>query len=305
MERIVERRMPDGSISRVQPFHMSFKGLEKAVLCRDDEDYGVMVKYIAVCSLRKNVIVVIYAVVSNHAHAAILAKKQQDADSFAQELKRVYSMWFSRKYRENSILRGTDAKALPLENDRHVRNALAYVPRNAQDNGYAPHDYKWSGFRAMFKNGSKPSGFRNVAFMTKRERESIMHTGDSLKKVSWTLDDAGDIVPESFCDTGYLEQVFNHDSSFFYKAIGSVNSAEMTELLVDAPRRMLPDSEFYKIAADTCATWFSQELSSVPKSKKCRLIPFLWRTRKTTVAQLARVFGMGREEVCEVLGLKR
>jgi len=303
MRRVVQRVLPDGTPAIVQPFHVSLKGLESLVLCRDDEDYGIMVKYIAICSRRKNVLIIIYAVVSNHIHAAVLARKQQDADAFAQELKRIYSMWFSNKYVEKGVLRRVDAKAIPLENDWHVRNALAYIPRNAEDNGCAPHDYKWSGFSAMFRKGAGTLGCRNVAFLTKRERESIMHTGDNLNKVSWTLDDDGDLTPESFCDVAYLEQAFNHDASYFYKAIGSVNTSEMKELLVDAPRRMLPDSEFFKLASDTCIHWFSQEIALLPKSKKCRVIPFLWRTRKTTVAQLARVFGMERDEVRDVLRL--
>ena len=30
----------------VQPFHVCLKGLEQAILCRDDEDYDTMVKVI-------------------------------------------------------------------------------------------------------------------------------------------------------------------------------------------------------------------------------------------------------------------
>lgn len=301
MRRVVERTLPDGTFGSVQPFHVSLKGLESLVLCRDDEDYGIMVKYIAICSRRKNVLVIIYAVVSNHIHAAVLARKQQDADAFAQELKRIYSMWFSNKYIEKGVLRRVDAKALPLENDWHVRNALAYIPRNAEDNGCAPHDYKWSGFSAMFRR-SFASG-RKVARLNKREKRRFMHTGDSLGDVDWELDDNGDLIPGSFCDHEYLEQVFNGDVSFFYKVLGSVNTAEMKETLEDAPRRMLSDTEFYRVVSDISLHWFSQELSTLPQVKKIRILPFIWRTRKTTVPQLARTLGLTRECVQEALKL--
>lgn len=38
--------------------------------------------------------------------------------------------------------------------------------------------------------------------------------------------------------------------------------------------------------------------------KKLRIVPYLWRTRKTTVSQLARVMGMGRDEIEKILGIQ-
>ena len=68
MLRAVVREMPDGSTRYVYPFHLSLEGLEKAIICRDEEDYDVLVKYIFLCGLKKNVIIVTYVVVSNHLH---------------------------------------------------------------------------------------------------------------------------------------------------------------------------------------------------------------------------------------------
>ena len=271
MKKVVTRKLPDGYTKCVYPFHVSMKGLENLVLCRDDEDYDAMVKHIAICSRRKNVIVVIYAVVSNHCHVAVLAAIQKEADDFAQELKRVYSMWFSNKYKHSGVMRGVDAKALLLENEWHIRNALAYIPRNSLDNGCPVHEYQWSGFRAMF-SVNKKSSRRKVSSLTKREKDSIMHTRDSLKDVTWCLDSQNRLVPESFCDTEYLEQAFNCDQAFFLKTIGGLNAAEMEEKLVDAPRRMLPDTDFRKEVNDISNRWFSCDLSALPKEKKYHII---------------------------------
>ena len=131
-----------------------------------------------------------------------------------------------------------------------------------------------------------------------------MHTRESLKDVTWLLDEKNRLIPDSFCDTAYLEQAFNEDAAFWLKTIGAVNSAEMEEKLVDGPRQMLPDSEFLKIVADTVQRWFSHDLSSLPKEKKMRIIPYLWRSRKTTVKQLARVMNMTREDVARILGIQ-
>ena len=300
MKRTVLRQMPDGSVRYVQPYHVSMEGQETVVLCRDAEDYDAMVKIICVCARRKNVIVIIYAVVSNHSHVAILAIRQEDADAFGEEIKRMYSMWFSRKYGRTGVMKKVDVKALLIDSDWYTRNALAYVPRNALDNGYNVDEYPWSGYRAMF-SGESPSG-HPVASMSKEECRLVMHTGDRLIEVPWLVDDEDRLVPKSFCDYDYLEQVFEHDQAFFLKTIGGQNSAEMRHKLIDTPRNRLTDNEFLKIAEETSQRWFSSSIDQITTERKTRIITYLFRTVKTTVPQLSRVFGLSREIVSRILG---
>ena len=303
MNRTVLRQMPDGSVRYAQPYHVSMEGQKTVVLCRDDEDYDAMVKIISVCARRKNVIVIIYAVVSNHSHVAILAICQEDADAFSEEIKRMYSMWFSRKYGRTGIMRTVDVKALLLDSDWYTRNALAYVPRNALDNGCNVDEYPWSGYKAMF-SGQPPTGCP-VASMSKEMKREVMHTGDKLTDVRWLVDDNGRLIPKSICDFEYLEQAFEHDQAYFLRTIGGQNSAEMRHKLVDAPRHMLTDNEFLKIAEETSQRWFSSPIDQISIDRKIRLIPYLFRTVKTTVPQLSRSFGLPREEVSHILGRPR
>ncbi|MBR5924672.1 MAG: transposase [Bacteroidales bacterium] len=200
MKRVVQRVMPDGTIMYVYPFHVSLEGLESCILCRDDEDYDAMVKIITIAARRKNVIIIIYAVISNHCHVAVLAATQEDADSFGDEIKKVYSMWFSSKYKERGKLKDVDVKALFLDNNWYTRNALAYVPRNALDNGCNVNEYEWSGYRAMFNTRKSSFGCRKVSQLSKREKRTLMHTGDDLSDVPWLLDNRGRLVPDSICD---------------------------------------------------------------------------------------------------------
>ena len=300
MRRIVQRMMPDGAVQYYWPFHVSMEGLETAVLCRDDDDYDAMVKIICVAAKRKNVIVIIYAVVSNHCHVAILAASQSDADAFGVELKKVYSMWFSKKYGEKKILRCVDIKAIPLLNDWHVRNSLAYIPRNALDNGYNVNEYKWSGYRAMF-GADKNDKLVSVATLSKRETLDFMHTGLNLHDVPWFLDREWHLVPSSFCDYSYLEQAFENDQSFYLKVIGGLDSAETKYRLVDAPRIMKSDGEFYRSVQDVCLRWFQKDLSTLSEEKKVRVIGYVSHIMKTTVPQLSRVFGIPREKVGKIL----
>ena len=279
------------------------EGLERTILCRDEEDYDAMVKILCVSARRKNVVLVIYAVVSNHCHAVVLARYQQDADDYGEEVKRMAAMWFSRKYGESGVLKGTDVKAICLDSDWYVRSALAYVPRNALDNGCNVNEYPWSGYRAMFSQDvSKRVSARQVSSLPRDEMRRIMHTGDKLKDVPWLLDDSGRLIPSSICDSAYLEQAFGNDQSFFLRTIGSLNPAEMNQKLIDNPRKRLTDSEFYKHTAAVSLRWFKAELSRLSLEQKARLIPYISRTMKTSVPQLARTFGLDRGVIRKMLG---
>ena len=303
MKRIVHRKLPDGSFRNVQPFHISMEGLEKAVLCRDDQDYDALVKILCVCARRKNVIIVVYAVVSNHCHAAVLAVRQEDADAFGQEAKRMFSMWFSRRYGEHRTLQKMDVKAICLDTDWYVRNALAYILRNALDNGCNVNEYPWCGYRAMFRRDeSDLSGSKRVAELNKVDRREIMHTGDKLDDVAWRLNTDGRLIPSSICDHEYLEQAYENDQAYFLRTIGGQNPSEMKIRLVDNPRKMLVDSEFYKMVNETSERWFQTGLSQLSMNQKSRLIPYIRRTMHTTIPQLARTFGVERDRITAILG---
>ena len=301
MDRIAIRTLPDGCLGRLQPVHVCLEGMENTILCRDEEDYDAMVKIMTVASKRKNVLIVIYAVVSNHFHATVLALSQEDAYRYGEEVKRVYAMWFSRKHGEQKAMRGVSLSAQVLENDWHVRNSLAYIPRNALDNGCGVASYPWSGYAAMFRPKNEELHGKPVAALTKREREAILHTGDDLTDTRWLLDSQNRLVPASVCDHVYLEQAFNNDPAFFLKTIGSLNPSEVEWKLVDAPRQRLPDTEFLASVNDVSERWFNHRAGDLSIEKKRRLIPYIKRTMKTSIPQLARAFGLSRDEVARIL----
>lgn len=296
MQRVAVRTLPDGSVRKLQPFHVCIKGLEDALLCRDDEDYDAMVKVICVSAWRHNVIVIIYTVLSNHCHIAVLAECHEAARAYGNDVKKVFSMWYSNRYAERGVLRRIDLKAIWLDSDWYVRNVLAYIPRNALDNGCNVNEYRWTGYRAMF-NRELQSCFRLVRYMTSREKESIMHTGEKMNNVPWRVNSQNELEPASFCDSLYLEQAFSNDQSFFMKTIGNVNPVEMHYNLEERPYVMFPDSELFKSVEEISQRWFNKTVDSLSLEQKSRLIPYLFHTRKTTPRQLSRVLGIPPERI--------
>ena len=306
-ERNPIRELPDKTVCKVYPFHISLEGLETRILCREDEDYDVFVKIICICCHRKNTILVIYSVVSNHAHCVVLAPSQEYADNCGREIKRMFSMYFSNKYQDRSIMKGISAKALLIDTDWYLRNALAYDVRNAMDNGAKSIEtYKWTGFRAMFHEGklkANDSLYRKVRLLTKREKRSIMRTNDALYDVEWIINGDNELEPISTCDYRYLERAFLNDQSFFMKTIGSVNTPEMAQKLVYAPRVKNTDNELLRSVEEISERWFSKKVHELTQEKKARLIRYVGHSFRSDSAQLARVFEMEREQIRHLLNI--
>lgn len=293
------RTLPDGRTVLMHPFHISMEGLESQILCRDESDYDFYVKDIFVCSLRCNVIVIMYAVVSNHAHIAVLAICAEDAKKYGEEVKRIYGMYYSRKYGIQA-LESTDVDIQSLNDDQYVRNALAYIIRNALDNCNSIREYKWTGFRATFRK-DPPTRCRLVKTLTVRETKAIFHTHQNLKSVPWLINENNELEPWGACDMWYLEEAFFNNEAFFMKTVGGVNMAAMEEKLVIAPRKMILDNELLIIANETAQKWFSTPVSSLSVERKINLVTFLSHTQHTTISQLARVIGLPKERVAAIL----
>ncbi len=301
-KRIVTRRLPDGRVSTVFPFHISLEGMESTLLCRDEDDYDMLQKCFHVSCWKSNVIVIEDIEMSNHGHLAVLAENYATAECAAAAIKKNYSQYLANRYGQRETLSGCDIKVLYLDTDWYARNALAYIARNAIDTGQRIEEYKWSSYRAYFCR--KKLNGRPVSKMSRREMARVFRTHSDLSSVPWRVDDKGCLIPASACDCSYLEDAFNNDQAFFLKTIGIVNCAEMHQKLVDNPRTMKNDSEFILSVNDTISRWWnSTDIVGLSLEKKTRLIPYLYRTNKTSVAQLARCIQLSKDQVESILRL--
>ena len=300
-QRIVTRMLPDGSTCRVYPFHISLEGMESVLLCRDDEDFDHLEKSTYLAARKSNVIVVISIAMSNHGHTVALAKDYDDAIQTSILIKKRHSQYLNWKYGEKSILSLSQVDVRYLDSDTYVRNALAYVPRNALDAGARVEDYRWSGYRGMFVEGRCSPGGRSVALLTRREREAVFRTHEDLSTVPWIINQDDAVEPASACDYQYLESAFFHDQAFFLKTIGTVNMAEMRQTLVLNGRVRQTDSQMVSIIADLSNRWFQKSFAELTPALKARLLPYVYRAHRTSIPQLARCLQLSRDMVTDLL----
>ena len=81
--------------------------------------------------------------------------------------------------------------------------------------------------------------------------------------------------------------------------------AEMQQKLVDNPRQRQNDTEMIKTIDDIANSWFKCSLLNLSRDKKVRLLPYIYRCYRTSIAQLARCFGLAPEAVARMIGKPR
>lgn len=303
-QRIVTRTLPDGHVFKMYPFHISLEGMESVLLCRDDEDYDHLQKSIYVSAYKNDCRVVSEIAMSSHGHAAVLAPELEMAQRTGEMIKKRHSQYLSWKYNEKGILNRSDICVKYLDTDWYVRNALAYIPRNAVDTGLRVEDYRWSSYRGMFVEGRSIAGVYRVAHLSRRARELLFRTHEDLSIVPWVLNIDGNIEPASACDYEYLEGAFNNDQAFFLKTIGSVNTAEMQQLLVLNGRNKQTDAEMLAVISRLAEKWYGKTILELTPEQKAHLLPYLYRSYRTTVPQLARCLRMTREVVAGLVPVR-
>lgn len=300
-QRIVTRTLPDRTVRKVYPFHISLEGMASVLLCRCEEDYDHLEKSFYIAALKANALVIIPIAMSNHGHACILAPQMQTAVLMGELIKKRHGQYLSWKYGEKAVLARTSVDVQYLDSDWYVRNALAYVPRNALEAGSRVEDYRWSGYRGMFTGGRCPQGIRSVAAMSRREREALFRTHEDLSQVPWMVNIDGNVEPASACDYTYLESAFNHDQAFFLKTIGSLDPAEMRQKLILDKRNRQTDTQFLATVSHLAEKWYRKSIPELTMDMKARLVSYLYRAYRTNPKQLARCLQLSPEMVSEYL----
>ena len=296
---------PDGTSSKVYPFHVCTKGQEDRVIFKDEEDLKMAHNLIPICARRANVIVVSDCVLPTHIHAMTLARSYEHASRFIDGYKQSASMILARKYGIGKMyFQNVEGKPIYLEDNRHVRNTICYIPRNSLDMGIKVDEYRWSSYRAMFSKGIVKVPVRKVSGMTTRETRALFKSGDSLKGVPWMATQDGVIEPSSYCDYSYAEDAFDNDIQYFMRVMGLTDDDEMEEILVNKPTRLMTTEELLKEIEVRSLRQFGLGPSMLALDHKIPLIKSIYHSCRTTPAQLARCFGLQLDLVVRILGKK-
>lgn len=160
-------------------YHLYNRGVEKRIICIDEQDYAVLLSYLKTYLLPRddqalrNIILsetrsyheksqasrllnmnnffssvelVAFCLMSNHFHFLVKQKNENDIDRFMNSLFTRYSMYFNRRYKRVGPLFQGLYKAVLVTNDNQLLHLSRYIHRNPLQKGSALRGYTFSSY---------------------------------------------------------------------------------------------------------------------------------------------------------------
>lgn len=206
-------------------YHLCTSALKKAVLCRDKEDYIFLWNSIAIGASALDIKIFCLCLMSNHFHI-LLRAKPETVNLFMKRLKTRLGRFMMRKY-STSIAREIEYELFPVLDRKSFCQEVAYILRNPYKAKLAgPFAYPWNSALAYFQSLNR-SG-RLVSDLSVRERMSLLGTKQPLPG-KMLVSPEGIILPESFIDVSFVEQMFGNSSFLFFDMLRKWNLEDIVD----------------------------------------------------------------------------
>jgi len=274
---------------------------EENLWFRDDEDFKVGMNYVAVQVAVSNVKVLVFILMSNHIHFVLYGTWEQ-AVSFVNGYKMRYAKYVQRKYGVREFLRKNrvDIREIPEEEDEAVERAVAYVQMNCVAANICPHpsQYPWGCGNAFF---SRPgSGRKSLGEISARAKRRLLHCALDLPP-AWVLGEDGYILPSSYVNVKYVEQLYRTPARMNY----FLNRSSKVRRRIVSGETDLPsfrDQTVLSAVPDLCRTLFGKEnFGELKPAEQSELLRQLRYRFSSNVNQLARVTGLSYAAAARLL----
>ena len=274
--------------------------LEEDLWFRDDEDFRVGMNLVAVqAACSPDVVVLAFILMSNHVHF-VLSGSRWEVESFIQQFKHRYSIYYSRRWgiREFLRLNGVDFKEIPYEDEAPER-AIAYVQMNCVAANICSHPSQYLyGTGDVFFSQKKVAGPR-LGELSARARARMLHTYEPLP-LKWHLGPEGFIPPYEYVDVGAVETLFRKPTRMNYFLASSSKARKRLESEEHLPA--FRDQIILAALPDLCRSLFGkdmfQELLQEERTELMRQIRFRF---SADVNQIARVCGLSYAEAARMI----
>jgi len=280
-------------------FHICIKGHDSITIYTDEEDYSTSVNYIAIAQYRSNISILAYCQMPNHSHFVMETDSDDDIMHFIIRYKRLYSMYFNRKYREYKIFRRQDILIKKINSLHYLRQCIAYVLRNPLAAGLIRtiDFYPWTSHACYFRNNdSSMNESYPVASLSKREIRKVLKTHIDLTGCRYCIDHRnGMIVPRTFVDYKTVESIYNNSASMFTKFVGWNDDNKMEYELLIKQTYSYDDIEMKSIADIISLEKYRKSCLELLPEQKRELAFILRKKYRTSVAQLSRVLRIRKE----------
>ena len=285
-------------------YHVCTDGTDCPVLMRNKEDFEVAITYMAIAAWRTSVRIAVYCIMSNHFHILILSNDRAAAQRFIRRFKQLYSTYLFKKYGTNAAMKGITDSITLIDSVDYLRTCIAYILRNAVCARICRNidEYPWSSYCCYFRDS--PSVFEgiSVSSLTTRQRRERLRIDCGLSDCPFLLNSNGQILPNSFVDSDFVEQVFGRSGKSFLYYLGHCNDAQMEYDLTVKSQIKAADTDLAAEAEKIVRLHYpGKSLSQISTSNKCSIVKKLYFNNKTSIPQVSRVLGLPRSLVQKIL----
>ena len=275
--------------------------LEDGLWFREEEDFKYGMNFIAAQAVFSAVTILAFILMSNHVHF-ILYGTREEVLAFINGFKTRHARYLQHKYGVREALRrnGVDIREIQ-EDDEALERAIAYVQMNCVAANICSHptQYPWGTGNAFF-NPSRSTG-KPLGSLSKRSRIKLLHSETDLIQPNWIVGEAGYILPESYVNIKYVENLFRTPKRMNYFLTNSSKARQR----IETSEESLPafrDQTILGALPDLYRSLFQkqrfEELSPEQQLEALRQIRFRFCAN---VNQIARVTGLSYEAAAKMM----
>jgi len=290
-ERQIER-MQEQLFRESGPFyHLYTNPLETGLIFQEEEERKMALTFMAITVREAGVVLLAYAIMSNHFHFIIQGEKM-DALTFFRLLRRRMMNYLSRKGRPG-VLDPVHADMTTITSLKQFRDEVAYVIRNPYVVRVDVNPLAWpwcSGF-LYFNPMLSDYASRPASELTYREKRGITRSSNSGLDSSFCVRE-GAIAPESFVDYRLVESLFPNARKFTWWVFKNVEAqVEVASRLNESPN--MTDDDLFRITKQLCRTEFNcDDVTHLTERQRRELAVLLknkWGASNGQAARLSRL----------------
>ena len=285
-------------------YHVCTDGTDCPVLMRDQEDFEVAITYMAIAAWRTRVRIAAYCIMSNHFHFLILCNDRATAQKFIRRFKQLYSTYLLKKYCSKTAMKGIADSITVIDSVNYLRTCIAYILRNAVCARICRNidEYPWSSYSCYFRDSQSVFKATPVSALTTRQRREKLRIDCDLSDCPFLMSPTGQIHPNSFVDSDFVEKTFGRSGKSFLYYLGHCNDAQMEYELTVKSQIKAADTDLAAEVEKMVQLYYpGKSISQISTSNKCSIVKKLYFNNKTSIPQVSRVLGLPRSLVHKVL----
>ena len=276
-------------------FHLYSSPIESQVIIANTFSRDLSITYLAVAAQETGVVVLAYAVMSNHFHF-ILKGSREKCQAFFVRFRSLLDIYLSRN-EKITLFKTAVAGLTEITSLKQFRNEVAYVLRNpyVARTDINPILCEWTSAPLYFNPKIEKAG-KPFAKLTTREKRAVFRSENLSVPDDWRIVD-NHVDPASFVDYPFVEAMFAHTRQYINTLLKNVE-AQVEIALSHNEVPVIPDEELLPMVLRLCHDLFHQEgIRSLLDYQKKQLAKEVRNRFHTSVSQLARLIGLSQKEL--------